>query len=204
MVKQGRATLMAYFEKVVTRPESNKTFTTASCVREATVWKTAGIISDSSTLSSISFSIEKVVLVIVGARSHKIISLLNRNMGLVSWETKTQCVKTIEQNTSGIMTSFFSLSASCTENCHQSSQNQLLSATQTKNTQSFQMMQIYRASTVAADSPLCNHTLPSIDNQDLMLGCNLVLDLDGMFEVQHSARWQVQRMFWFPHKLHFP
>lgn len=44
----------------------------------------------------------------------------------------------------------------------------------------------YSASTVAADSPLCSHTLPSIDNKDLMLSCNLIFDLDGMFKLQHT------------------
>lgn len=58
--------------------------TRASCVREATVWKTAGIRRDSSTLTWISLSMENVVLGIVGSRSDKIISLLNRNIGFVS------------------------------------------------------------------------------------------------------------------------
>lgn len=62
--------------------------TTASCVRDATVWKTAGIMRDSSTFNSISFSAENVVLGMAGGRSHKIISLLNKKIGLVSYTQK--------------------------------------------------------------------------------------------------------------------
>ena len=63
------------------------------------------------------------------------------------------------------------------------------------------MVQTYSASTVAADPPLSNHALPSIHNQDLMLGCNFILDLDGMFEVQHterntSTRWYLKTYIW--------
>lgn len=67
---------------------SNNLLTTASCVRDATVWNTAGIIRDSSTFNSISFSAENVVLGIAGGRSHKIISLLNKKIGLVSYTRK--------------------------------------------------------------------------------------------------------------------
>lgn len=67
------------------RKYATNLLTTASCVRDATVWKTAGIIRDSSTFNSISFSAENVVLGIAGGRSHKIISLLNKKIGLVSY-----------------------------------------------------------------------------------------------------------------------
>lgn len=77
---------LTYFPLVC--KSSNNLLTTASCVRDATVWNTAGIIRDSSTFNSISFSAENVVLGIAGGRSHKIISLLNKKIGLVSYTQK--------------------------------------------------------------------------------------------------------------------
>lgn len=47
-------------------------------------------------------------------------------------------------------------------------------------------LKTYSASTVAADTPLCSHTFPSINNKDLMLNCNLIFGLDGMFKLQNT------------------
>lgn len=81
--------------------------TTASCVLEATVWKTAGIIRDSSTFISMSFSVEKVVLGIAGARSHRIISLLKRKIGFVS------CIKKCRNDRNVINDDLAHCSPSC-------------------------------------------------------------------------------------------
>lgn len=47
-------------------------------------------------------------------------------------------------------------------------------------------LQTHSASTVAADSSLCSHTFPSIDNKDLMLSCDLIFGLDGMLKLQYA------------------
>lgn len=44
----------------------------------------------------------------------------------------------------------------------------------------------HRAGAVAAHTPLRHHALASIDNEDLVLNCDLVFGLDGMFELQHA------------------
>lgn len=85
--------------RIITTKNNYFYLTTASCVLEATVWKTAGIIRDSSTFISMSFSVEKVVFGIAGGRSHKIISLLKRKIGFVSCskkKTKTNWSKTLQ------------------------------------------------------------------------------------------------------------
>lgn len=50
------------------------------------------------------------------------------------------------------------------------------------------LLYTYSASTVAADTPLSIHAFTSIDNKDLMLKCNLILRLDGMFKFQYSKK----------------
>lgn len=86
----------------------------------------------------------------VGSRSLRIISLLNRNMGLVSWRATARVQDTREQ-TSHLRSAW-----------------------------------THRAGAVAAHAPLHHHALASIDHEDLMLDCNLVFGLDGMFELQHA------------------
>lgn len=94
---------------------SKNLLTTASCVRDATVWNTAGIMRDSSTFNSISFSAENVVLGIAGGRSHKIISLLNKKIGLVSYTQKENETKHWVKATYCSITNYFIMQVTCQE-----------------------------------------------------------------------------------------
>lgn len=51
--------------------------------------------------------------------------------------------------------------------------------------------QTYSACTVAADTSLCSHTFPSIDNKNLMLNSNLIFGVDGIFQFQDAVKNEI-------------
>lgn len=99
----------------------------------------------------------------VGSRSLRIISLLNRKMGLVSWGANGE-------------------SSAFGDRPEANPPTPTPSRTWT-----------YGARAVAAHAPLHHHALASVDHQDLMLDGNLVFGLDGMFELQHAENKREQR-----------
>lgn len=52
----------------------------------------------------------------------------------------------------------------------------------------FILLVTHRSGAVAAHAPLCHHTLPSIDHQHLVLDCNFIFGLNGMFKVQNTIK----------------
>lgn len=150
------------------------------------MWKTAGIIRDSSTFISMSFSVEKVVFGIAGGRSHKIISLLKRKIGFVSYrnkkakETEVKCYKYWTCTLPSIYEADKPYFWSWVPNS--------LCDVKLGHVCTKRLMDTYRPSTVGAHSSICSHAFSSIDHQHLMLNSNLVFAMNGMLEVCHTLK----------------
>lgn len=165
--------------------------TTASCVLEATVWKTAGIISDSSTFISMSFSVEKVVLGIAGGSSHKIISLLKRNIGFVSYESKNA-----KKNSEVKCYKYWPCTLPSTRRqIHLTPEGWAQPRLPRSWARWAPGQDTYRPRAVGAHSSVRSHALAAVDYQHLVLHSDLVLAVDGMLKVCNTAAREGTRYF---------